>query len=255
MKKSKPLLLAIVLCLTIGSNFANADFNGLPDSSQTPGAFNSAVTQSTIHSTICVSGYTTTIRPKPNYTTDLKIKQLDSGYNVGGDTKKGDYEEDHLVPLEIGGNPSSPLNLWPELWNGSVGAHIKDKLENRVHALICNGTITLAAGRAIFVTNWEAGYTKWIGALPVTGSTPIPDGIPAESTPIPTVEPTYSTPTPTPLATVSSTPTPSQPSTNVPLIVTPGAFCSDSNAIGVSKTGVTYTCKTSATDSRARWRK
>ena len=25
-----------------------------------------------------------------------------------------DYEEDHLIPLELGGSPTSPLNLWPE---------------------------------------------------------------------------------------------------------------------------------------------
>ena len=50
-------------------------------------------------------------------------------------------------------------------------------------------------------------------------------------------------PTPTP------TPTPTPVS-----IVTPGAFCSPAGAIGNSTSGVTYTCKTSPTDSRNRWR-
>lgn len=48
-------------------------------------------------------------------------------------------------------------------------------------------------------------------------------------------------PTPTP------TPTPEA-------IVTPGAFCSPAGAIGKSSSGVIYTCKTSPTDSRDRWR-
>jgi hypothetical protein len=26
----------------------------------------------------------------------------------------GDYELDHLVPLEVGGAPSTATNLWPE---------------------------------------------------------------------------------------------------------------------------------------------
>jgi hypothetical protein len=52
------------------------------------------------------------------------------------------------------------------------------------------------------------------------------------------------------------TPTPTQssePSVSVKT-VTPGAFCSPSGAIGKSNSGVTYTCKTSSTDSRNRWR-
>jgi hypothetical protein len=41
------------------------------------------------------------------------------------------YEEDHLSPLEDGGNPTDPRNLWPEPFNpwvgGTVmGAHQKD---------------------------------------------------------------------------------------------------------------------------------
>ncbi len=51
------------------------------------------------------------------------------------------------------------------------------------------------------------------------------------------------TSTPTPIAAPPSTPT-----------ISPGAFCSPAGAIGNSTSGVTYTCKTSPTDSRNRWR-
>lgn len=54
------------------------------------------------------------------------------------------------------------------------------------------------------------------------------------------------------VATASTTPTPS--ATPQTLLVTPGAFCSPTGAIGKSSSGVTYTCKTSPTDSRNRWR-
>ena len=37
-------------------------------------------------------------------------------------------------------------------------------------------------------------------------------------------------------------------------LVTPGAFCSPVGATGKSKSGVLYTCKTSSTDTRNRWR-
>lgn len=52
---------------------------------------------------------------------------------------------------------------------------------------------------------------------------------------------------PVPIPAPSPTPTPVS-------IVTPGAFCSPAGATGKSSSGVTYTCKSSSTDSRNRWR-
>src|SRR5579872_5329391 len=42
--------------------------NGLPDPTCTPGSIDPAVTQATILSTICVNGYTKTVRPPVSYT-------------------------------------------------------------------------------------------------------------------------------------------------------------------------------------------
>ncbi len=47
--------------------------NDLPDSKCTPGAVNPNVTQDNIQNTICVSGYTTQIRPSTSYTNKLKV--------------------------------------------------------------------------------------------------------------------------------------------------------------------------------------
>jgi len=50
--------------------------------------------------------------PPENYTHELKIEQIrEYGYS---DINLRDYEEDHLIPLELGGNPTDPKNLWPE---------------------------------------------------------------------------------------------------------------------------------------------
>ena len=54
------------------------------------------------------------------------------------------------------------------------------------------------------------------------------------------------------VATPSSTPTPSVTPQN--LVVSPGAFCSPAGATGKSSSGVTYTCNSSSTDTRNRWR-
>jgi hypothetical protein len=77
-----------------------------PDPTLTPGAINSGVTQANIKSTICVRGYTKTIRPPARYTTALKRQQIKQyGFS---DKKLSDYEEDHLVSLELGGHPTDP---------------------------------------------------------------------------------------------------------------------------------------------------
>jgi hypothetical protein len=69
-----------------------------------------------------------------------------------------------------------------------------------------------------------------------------------------------STPPSTPSASSSSAPNPAESPTPTPaqetetVTVSPGAFCSPAGAMGKSKSGVSYTCKTSSTDTRNRWR-
>ena len=124
-----------------------------------PGAINPNVTQDNIKSTICVSGWTKTIRPPASYTNKLKIQQMAA---LGLTGSPHDYEEDHAVPLEIGGNPTDPNNLWPEPWNGPEGAHKKDVVETRLKNLVCNGTISLNDAQNAIITNWEEAYQKYV---------------------------------------------------------------------------------------------
>src|SRR5258708_1132677 len=81
----------------------------LPDHNCTPGAINSDVTQDNIDQTICHSGFTKTIRPPVSYTNRLKREQIQEYGFV--DTSTKDYEEDHMISLELGGSPSDPKNL------------------------------------------------------------------------------------------------------------------------------------------------
>jgi len=81
-----------------------------------------------------------------------------------------------LIPLEIGGNPTSEKNLWAEYWDGTWGAHTKDKLENKIHSMVCTGELSLAQGQAIFAGNWINGYTTYVlgQETPSTTQTPTP---------------------------------------------------------------------------------
>jgi hypothetical protein len=133
----------------------------LPDAIATPGAINAQVTQANIHTTICVSGWTKTIRPPARYTSKLKRAQLTSGAYASPQQPRT-FEEDHLISLEIGGHPTDPRNLWPQPWDGTHGAHRKDQLENWLHRAVCAGTITLAEAQAAVATNWIAAYDKFI---------------------------------------------------------------------------------------------
>lgn len=132
----------------------------LPDPNCQPGAYNPDVTQSTIGSTICTSGWTATVRPPTSYTNPLKVKQIgEYGYS---DTSTADYEEDHLVPLELGGAPKATTNLWPEPRYGTQTAASKDGVETKLKNAVCKGTITLASARSAIARNWTT-------ALAVTG--------------------------------------------------------------------------------------
>lgn len=128
--------------------------NGLPDPICTPGVADSRVTQDNILTTICISGYTATVRPSTAYTDALKAQQI-KAYSYT-DTNLADYEEDHLIPLEIGGHPTDPKNLWPEPRNGSYPATKKDGVENALHNKVCSGLMTLAAAQAAIAKDWES---------------------------------------------------------------------------------------------------
>jgi hypothetical protein len=104
----------------------------------TPGALNPDVTQATILSTICVRGWTRTVRPPVTYTNDLKRKQMRT-YGERG--SPSDYQEDHLISLELGGAPSDPRNLWPEPY---PRASAVDRIENELNAKVCSGALSLA---------------------------------------------------------------------------------------------------------------
>jgi len=96
------------------------------------------VTQANIRSTICRHGWTATIRPPTEYTNALKTKQMRQYGETGS---LSDYQEDHLISLELGGNPTDPRNLWPEPYPRASDV---DKIENELNSEVCSGQLTLA---------------------------------------------------------------------------------------------------------------
>src|SRR5665647_3646009 len=105
MKFTQPLVgaaLALAISLPVWAS-------DLPDPRLTPGAINMSITQQNIHQTVCIKGYTKTIRPPAHYTNKLKKRQLrEYGYD---DRNPKHYEEDHLIALSIRCAPDDPRNL------------------------------------------------------------------------------------------------------------------------------------------------
>jgi hypothetical protein len=133
------------------------DKGRLPDARCTPGVTYSKVTQRNIGRTICKSGWTRTVRPPESYTEGLKRKQIvEYGYR---DKRLHDYEEDHLIPLELGGSPKSAKNLWPEFDGGHI-PNPKDKVENALKDAVCDGTVSLRAAQRAIASNWLTAKKK-----------------------------------------------------------------------------------------------
>ncbi|MFE9443456.1 hypothetical protein ACFYO2_31750 [Streptomyces sp. NPDC006602] len=134
----------------------------LEDPKCTPGAISPAVTQSNVASTICrKGGYTSGIRPSTSVTG--KEKELNAA-SYGYTGRMGDAEYDHLISLQLGGDPNDYRNLWvepadPGHRSGAGVNNKKDPVETKLHTAVCKGTVTLAAAQKAIVTDWTTALS------------------------------------------------------------------------------------------------
>jgi hypothetical protein len=74
------------------------------------------------------------------------------------------YEVDYLITPELGGSDDI-RNLWPEPYSSTVwNAHVKDALEDRLHEMVCDGTLDLRTAQHDIASNWIAAYKKYFHA-------------------------------------------------------------------------------------------
>lgn len=125
---------------TIGCHVQGA----LPDRECTPGAVINGITVSQV----CTSGYSSSVRNVEQGEKD----QVYASYGVVS-RKSGEYEIDHLVPLELGGS-NDIANLWPEAAEPRPGFHEKDTIENKLHEAVCRGEIGFGRTQIMIAENW-----------------------------------------------------------------------------------------------------
>jgi len=127
---------------------------GLPDRTCTPGAVRTTDVQS-----ICHGGPTKQYRPSSSYIRRLKVQQISEyGY---ADSNPSDYEEDHLIAIEIGGDGKDPKNLWPERHIGPNNSYDKDRVEGWLHREICEGAMTPEQAQHGVATDWRQ-YIRFV---------------------------------------------------------------------------------------------
>ncbi len=141
---TRQLLVLAAAALLLAALVLRLEHHGAPgigtvvaDPVRTPGVLNPDVTQATIGVTICVRGWTRTVRPPVEYTNALKARQM-RAYGEAGPPSA--YQEDHLISLELGGHPTDPRNLWPEPY---PRASAVDRIENELNARVCGGSLSL----------------------------------------------------------------------------------------------------------------
>jgi hypothetical protein len=132
----------------------------VPNPALTPGAVDPAATKDVI----CVAGYTS--RPGVRHVTAATKRKVFAEYGVDPKGPGSPFEVDHLISLELGGS-NDIGNLWPQSYvTEPYNAHLKDALENRLHALVCAGQLNLAMAQLAISTAWAASYLTYVGPLP-----------------------------------------------------------------------------------------
>lgn len=126
-----------------------------PDRSCSPGAYYARLTRAVI----CSPNFrTSSIR---NVSQEEKFA-VEREYGMPAGYYGRSLEIDHIVSLELGGS-NDIANLFPEPGSGPASYRAKDRLENRLHALVCAGRMDLRTAQRGIASDWEALYTRVFG--------------------------------------------------------------------------------------------
>ena len=169
-----PLVASHLVCLVVNgpcpTSVAAEGGPDTPDPTSTPGKTdpNATVNDGGIRD-IC---HTTTGNVRASLQPEAKREALRryglSGNCTGFCSGPQGCEIDHLISLELGGS-NEPDNLWPQQYDGKQwNAHVKDRLENTLHVLVCRGTITLAEAQSAISGDWTAAFAKYVKVDPST---------------------------------------------------------------------------------------
>ena len=129
-----------------------------PDAACSPGAYYSKLTKKVL----CAPVFTTKkIRNVP----DSVKHAIEQHYGLPARSYGNTLEIDHIVSLELGGS-NDPANLFPEKVDANPGYRVKDRLENKLHQLVCAGKLYFPTVQKQIAKDWESLYKKVYGTNP-----------------------------------------------------------------------------------------
>lgn len=148
------MILRIFIALLFLASFTwSAD---LPNPTLTPGAV-----LTTDAATVCIKGYASRTRNVPASRKQAVYRRYGLPYNDRSTCIEG-AEVDHLVSLQLGGS-NAIENLWPQSYCGNPwNAHVKDRLEGKLHRMVCDGEISLQEAQRAISKDWIKAYRKYM---------------------------------------------------------------------------------------------
>ena len=155
--RKMPCYMPAFLVLMLAATPALAAPGKLPNPKLTPG-----ISRSLTLRQICNTKWG---KDERAVTESMKL-QVFHEYGLTGNTDKfcrpHGCEIDHLISRELGG-ADDVRNLWPQSYSGAWNAHMKDRVENRLHKEVCAGTMSLKAAQKDIRTDWTAVYIHYFG--------------------------------------------------------------------------------------------
>jgi hypothetical protein len=133
-----------------GSSRVQAWVVSIPDSRLTPGA------------TVLVSRADVCAQPRSNNkpVSAAVQRKVFEEYGIWGVDPRA-YEVDYLVTPALGG-ADDIHNLWPHSYSATAwNARVKDALEDRLHGMVCDGSLDLTEAQREIASNWIAAYKKY----------------------------------------------------------------------------------------------
>lgn len=122
-----------------------------PNAALTPGS-----TRSVSRETVCEAGG----RPEFHGVPASVARTVFTHYGIRNPRPRS-YEVDYLIPPSLGGT-EEPSNLWPQPYSAGVWtAPVKDALEDRLRALVCEGKLDLATAQQDLARDWIGAYKKY----------------------------------------------------------------------------------------------
>ena len=134
---------------------SGCDLGARPDRRCSPGAYYAKLTKRIICSASFRTGDYRNVPSSEKHAVEVEYGLAPKSYGSA-------LEIDHIVSLELGGS-NDIANLFPERERAHPGYRLKDRLENRLHAMVCAGQIGLRTAQRSIAVNWQSLYERIFG--------------------------------------------------------------------------------------------